>query len=129
MRRYCLFCGLESDNLELFIKAARYKYGRRNTCKACGHKRRTPGVTKRQKVLRQRLHEVKSAPCTDCGVRYPPYVMDMDHVGEKLFTIGKAVGTASVTLDQLEAELASCEVVCANCHRERTHRRRASACA
>jgi hypothetical protein len=30
------------------------------------------------------VDELKSRPCVDCGVRYPPYVMDFDHVrGEK----------------------------------------------
>lgn len=29
---------------------------------------------------RRIVREAKSQPCADCGVRYPPYVMDFDHV-------------------------------------------------
>lgn len=65
----------------------------------------------------------KSRPCADCGVRYPPYVMDLDHVrGKKVRNVGliKTYATTAV----LRAEIAKCEVVCANCHRIRSHNRR-----
>ena len=74
--------------------------------------------------LRQRelIREVKSIPCLDCGVEYPAYVMDFDHVrGEKKFLIARAPG--HVSDDALAAEMAKCDVVCSNCHRERTARR------
>lgn len=68
------------------------------------------------------INESKNRPCCDCGVRYPPWVMDFDHVrGVKLFNIAAAklyqVGQA------LLDEIAKCDVVCANCHRERSHQR------
>lgn len=63
---------------------------------------------------------LKSGPCVDCGVPYPSYVMDWDHrPGEvKLFTIsvGKATKARQAVLD----EIAKCDLVCSNCHRERT---------
>lgn len=65
----------------------------------------------------------KDTPCTDCGKRYPPWVMDFDHVrGPKLFDIGSARNKAG-SLRRLKEEIAKCEVVCANCHRTRTHDR------
>jgi hypothetical protein len=64
----------------------------------------------------------KNKPCADCGKRYPHYVMDFDHVrGRKLFTISHYI---TVTLARLLREIAKCDVVCANCHREREARRR-----
>ena len=37
---------------------------------------------------RKLIEQAKDFPCSDCGNRYPSYVMDFDHVrGEKLFTI------------------------------------------
>ncbi len=64
--------------------------------------------------------EAKSVPCADCGVRYPPYVMDFDHrnPAEKLGNIGCGRKWGE---PRLRAEIAKCDVVCANCHRERTH--------
>ncbi len=64
------------------------------------------------------LIELKSVPCADCGIRYPHYVMDFDHVrGVKAGNVSlmKAEGQA-----KLLAEVAKCDVVCSNCHRERT---------
>lgn len=65
----------------------------------------------------------KDVPCMDCGVAYPYYVMTFDHVvGEKLFPISLRKGQMSLT--QLRAEIAKCEIVCQNCHHERTWRRK-----
>jgi hypothetical protein len=58
----------------------------------------------------------------DCGVKYPFYVMQFDHIKDKLFTIG---GSARrFTIEKIREEIKKCEVVCANCHFERTYRRK-----
>lgn len=80
----------------------------------------------RQKRYREIIREAKSKPCTDCKIPYPYYVMQFDHVGvEKNFTIGVKATKWAVSEETLLAEIALCEVVCANCHAERTHHRRA----
>lgn len=59
----------------------------------------------------------------DCGIRYPTYVMDYDHVrGVKRNTIARVV-TNATSLAVLQEEIAKCDVVCSNCHRIRTHGR------
>jgi hypothetical protein len=69
------------------------------------------------------INSIKNIPCTDCGIKYPPYVMDFDHVkGQKEFNIGSKYHGRSV--DKLILEIEKCEIVCANCHRIRTHERR-----
>lgn len=72
---------------------------------------------------RRRLCEAKNVPCTDCGQRFPPYVMDFDHrPGEtKCFNLAIAAGQTRLSWERMEAEIAKCDVVCANCHRIRTH--------
>ena len=57
--------------------------------------------------------------CVDCGYNEHPAALDFDHMPgtEKLFNIGQEKHRA---LDQLLAEIAKCELVCANCHRIRT---------
>lgn len=81
----------------------------------------------RMKVISQRrldrgrevIRGAKNRPCADCNSTYPPYVMDFDHVrGVKEFTIGQHTNTSPAVLLH---EIAKCDVVCANCHRERTH--------
>lgn len=65
----------------------------------------------------------ESNPCVDCGISYPWYVMDFDHVrGEKFMDISKMVATA-VAKEKLLEEISKCEIVCSNCHRERTFTR------
>lgn len=69
------------------------------------------------------LNEAKNKPCTDCGVIYPYYVMQFDHLGDKEFTISHGRWKS---LDKIKEEVAKCEVVCANCHFERSWQRKRS---
>lgn len=58
----------------------------------------------------------------DCNIKYPYYVMDFDHVrGKKSFTLGSLNGQGLQTVIK---EIKKCDVVCANCHRIRTHKRK-----
>jgi len=75
----------------------------------------------RRLEIRLWLNAQKDKPCMDCGGSFPMECMDFDHVrGKKLFNLASTVTTIKA---RLEAEIAKCEVVCANCHRIRTHRR------
>lgn len=69
------------------------------------------------------LNELKSQPCTDCGETYPPYVMDFDHLDPDL-KLGEVAKFTSYGRKKVMDEIAKCELVCANCHRIRTHNRR-----
>lgn len=65
------------------------------------------------------IEAAKASPCADCATPYPHYVMDFDHVrGVKLFTIGSM--SRATNVERLRLEIAKCDVVCSNCHRERT---------
>ena len=65
----------------------------------------------------------KSLPCTDCGNSYHPVAMDFDHVrGIKLGEIAAMI--RNVSFDKLKAEIDKCEIVCAVCHRIRSHLRK-----
>ena len=69
------------------------------------------------------MRSAKESPCADCGEVYPHYVMDFDHVrGKKLFDIANATRFVlwEKRLKLLEEEFKKCDVVCSNCHRERT---------
>lgn len=78
------------------------------------------------KRLKKKLHsiidELKNVPCMDCQKIYPPYVMDFDHLRDKCFDIGSAISTQK-SLSLILEEITKCEVVCANCHRDRTYKR------
>ena len=71
-------------------------------------------------MLRELVNDLKRGPCTDCGVWFPPYVKDFDHVrGKKVANLARLRTIRA--LAKILAEVKKCEVVCANCHRLRTH--------
>jgi hypothetical protein len=74
-------------------------------------------------AVRELVAGLKSQPCADCGGRFPPFVMDFDHVrGKKLGLISR-MSTGRMSAAKILAEIDKCEVVCATCHRIRTQLR------
>lgn len=84
---------------------------------------------KRAVRLRQRqmLDRIRDVPCMDCGRRFPPYVMEFDHRDPALKTseVMRMPGRAGDL--RILAEVGKCDIVCTNCHRDRTFRRRLAA--
>ncbi len=80
--------------------------------------------TKYRLNIRDFIKEIKdNKPCADCGNKYPYYVMDFDHLDmtTKLNEVNFLSSTGRIRA--LKEEIVKCELVCANCHRERTHLR------
>jgi hypothetical protein len=67
-------------------------------------------------------HKEQNSECADCGISYPPHMLDFDHLGDKEFGIAHAVHL-NKSLEDLKKEIDKCEIVCANCHRHRTYMR------
>lgn len=69
------------------------------------------------------LTALKNKPCMDCGGTFPTCCMDFDHRDPSTKN-RKAAGmialAARVGWDEVLAEIAKCDIVCANCHRIRT---------
>ena len=82
---------------------------------------RVQKVRVRLERTRYLIEFFRSHPCVDCG-ETDPVVLEFDHLRDKLFDIGS--GLIHKTWPMVLAEIAKCEVVCANCHRRRTARRR-----
>ena len=90
------------------------------------------GMSKNSKyVKKNRIEKAQWAaalkhmkPCTDCKNRHPAWIMQWDHVrGEKDFQLANVTKT-NISKERILAEIEKCELVCANCHAERTYRRR-----
>ena len=63
-------------------------------------------------------------PCVDCG-EDDPTVLDFDHVrGDKRCALGDVAKLITLPVDDLLAEIAKCDIRCANCHRKVTQQRR-----
>lgn len=67
--------------------------------------------------VREVIEKAKDVPCTDCGEKYPHYVMDFDHRDRATKKIN--VG-ATRSMKETLAEIEKCDIVCSNCHRIRT---------
>lgn len=65
---------------------------------------------------------LEANPCVDCG-ETDPIILEFDHVGDdKHFNISDAT-RHGYGMKKLIAEMAKCEVRCANCHRKKTYKR------
>ncbi len=106
---FCKECQRENSKAHYRIHKAKHNAGR--------YARR---IEERKKI-RELLIKLKEQPCADCGERHPYWAMDFDHRDPvaKEFTIALATRTKSLT--RVLLEVAKCDVVCALCHRYRTH--------
>ena len=70
------------------------------------------------------LADLRTVPCLDCGGTFPFFVMQFDHrdARQKKYVVSQMVGRTGK--DRILAEIAKCDVICANCHRKRTYQRR-----
>lgn len=75
-------------------------------------------VDRNQRAL---LEYLASHPCVDCG-ELDPLVLEFDHrePADKVLNVNELAGR--VGLDRVFAEVAKCDVRCANCHRRKTAR-------
>jgi formate-dependent nitrite reductase cytochrome c552 subunit len=91
---------------------------------AANREREIERVTRRQAATTAFLRQLRNVPCADCGGRFEGHQMDFDHRDPSTKAFNLCTGRAALkSRDQLLAEAAKCDVVCANCHRVRTRDR------
>ena len=77
---------------------------------------------RQKQAYRQRLVKIKeTSGCTDCG-ESNPIVLDFDHLKYKKYNVSRMIHDG-FSWKAIKKEIEKCEVVCANCHRIRTHHR------
>jgi len=133
-KKICIVCKVEKPIEQFYINRSRPN-GRQNKCKICQHLwqkdwlRRNPDKRLAKRSYNQRRREeiydyvnnLKTKPCTDCGNEYNPWQMQFDHIDTKIGNISDMV--VNNTLRAIKEELEKCELVCANCHANRTYYR------
>lgn len=109
----CSMCNT-SKPIDLFYKQKNCKTHRAE-CKKCSSSRRSV-YKERVKLF---LMALKDKPCMDCNQKYPYYVMDFDHkdAAIKKFNISQMRFNSR---EKIIEEISKCDLVCSNCHRERT---------
>lgn len=124
-----------------FVKCTANKDGHRAICYLCQREsqkkvyQRNPTKRREQNrknfkrwknKLQAEIDQIKSVPCMDCGKTYAPIAMDFDHRNGKIKIAGISDMICGYTAsrEKIMAEIAKCDIVCAICHRIRTHNRR-----
>jgi hypothetical protein len=134
MRKRCGRC----DRVLPLTAFHRFRNGYQPWCKACKReyaaayyvenraKRVTYNARQRREAAAWYLSLKAGRSCTDCGSVFHPTAMQWDHPPgvEKVADVAAMYrGSRARVL----AEIAKCELVCANCHALRTYRRRQGA--
>lgn len=134
MLQKCTGCATEKS-LEDFPFRSRKLNKRSKRCKTCfnvwhrehykaNKERYKKQVYEHNRALVNKVAEYKrNRPCADCSVSYPSYVMEFDHISEDKVDNVSSLASAGCA-KKVWVEIKKCELVCANCHRERTHVRK-----
>jgi hypothetical protein len=135
MRKKCYRCK-KTKSIEKFSRNKSRSDGYSSSCKKCHSVLRREHYLKNKDKIRKQvkiqkkayvkwLRSLKDGPCVDCNIKYPYYVMQFDHRDpkEKEFNIGSML-SLNYNKERVLREVDKCDLVCANCHAERTHKRR-----
>lgn len=120
--KYCTKCEIEKDDDAFGWRTARWHNNRvikRNWCKTC-HCAEAKARTDKNRTQVTLIKE--STPCMDCSLYFRGYVMEHHHRPDeiKIADISKMCSRVS-DFTKIQAEIDKCDLLCANCHRERTH--------
>jgi hypothetical protein len=121
--RTCHRCKVDQPIDQFYVEAeargsARAGKKKKMPCRSCAQ-----AYARQKRAPRQEYVDAikRQSGCIDCGL-HPEYtqVLEFDHRPDevKLFHVSDRM--ASGTFDDLKAEIAKCDIVCANCHRIRT---------
>lgn len=105
-------------------------------CRSCRKKIDKEYYERNKKLIRKKRNEDRrkfvewlrtlkdNKPCTDCGQKYRYWIMHWDHLPEfeKKYNISELSSNVYSKTKVLE-EIEKCELVCANCHADRTYKR------
>ena len=96
--------------------------GKYSMCKICKRIRKNEWRKGRRRALHLLIDKLKSIPCADCKNEYPPCAMDFHHIdiSTKKETIALMIQQA-LPISSVLDEIKKCIVLCAVCHRIRTH--------
>jgi hypothetical protein len=123
----CSKCGADKS-IDRFYARTKSSDGRQGVCKPCMTESKRDSIRKtnnrQRSVASAYVDSIKRSPCMDCGIFYPPYVMQFDHrdPSTKIAPVSTLIGGGMS--QRLITEIAKCDLVCANCHCVRTYQRR-----
>ena len=124
--RHCPQCGEYKSATEFYDdgppRPGRRKPLHRSKCRVCTRAKMRKRYEHRSRLIDDYKLE---RGCVDCGWRLHPRALEFDHLpgSVKVANIASMISRTQYSIEQIRAEMAKCEVVCANCHRIRTYTR------
>ena len=129
----CRTCNSEEYYLNkerYFFTGKRYRDENKEKILSQKKKRYANDIINGINILGYLKDKYEDIPCLNCNNVYPFYIMDFDHRVDsiKLFCIGhkNTLKATPERVTEVEKEIAKCDYVCANCHREQTYQRKNS---
>ena len=130
--KICTDCN-ESKHLDNFSLKNKRTGARNSKCKKCHniyvnkhyHKNKEKYIERnkqhRENIKNKIIKYKEETPCMDCNQKYPSYVMDFDHrdPNSKIDNVASLIHVGAT--NKIFEEIKKCDLVCANCHRIRTH--------
>ncbi len=130
----CTKCGEQKSETEFHFRSKK-KGTRKSYCRPCyskyyykeyynankdAYRKRTIRAKRKRKDRNQKfiLGYLLKNPCVDCG-ETDIVTLDFDHKRDKKHNVSNLM-RHDYSLEQIEKEIAKCEVRCANCHRRKT---------
>ncbi len=99
------------------ITGCNNRHGQRGFCNS--HYNRVCRIARKKKLTEQ-----FGNICADCLQTFPPVIFDFDNINpDRKHTSITILLTKNASDGEIQEELKYCEMVCANCHRLRTHAR------
>lgn len=79
---------------------------------------------RRRRLQMDLVNRIRALPCSSCGGSFPACAMEFDHRegSQKLGLVSLMAGRVPIKV--LLEEIAKCDIVCTNCHRDRSFQRR-----
>ena len=137
MYKQCSKCGIEKTDDQFNRKNSKVLQAYCRTCQKKWYKEYYKSSNKEKERLKRKrkrmkresrayLRELKTnTPCVDCGKKFHFCAMDFDHIETKTIEVSRMIGNQA-TIEKIKEEVSKCELVCSNCHRVRTYKRKYS---
>ena len=107
LQSWCRACFAEANNRNYYPYYARER------------DRILARINARRDAIRQQILEyLREHPCADCS-EADPIVLQFDHRSDKSFDVASMIATGA-SWSRVAAEIAKCDVRCANCHARKT---------
>jgi hypothetical protein len=116
--KFCTKCLDDKPSDQFYQRKSRDGYS--HHCIECERKR----MGDKRERNKLRIYALKEAsPCKDCGLKYPHYVMDFDHIGDDKKSGLSELVNSRASWETILKEISKCDLICSNCHRVRTWNR------